>query len=152
MIFSSLETSLLFSIVIVVSFLPVFPSWIVSDLPASISGSSIISTSKGTSFSTVTLPSFLEPYSYTALVGSVLSTFVSNLPVSLLKIVVMITFPGVPSWIFLTSPALSSGLCLYSVLLGIGSSLTTGLTPTLTTLLTESFVSSLVTSLPWSLS
>ena len=62
------------------------------------------------------------------------------MPVSSLKVVVIVTFPGVPSLILLVVPASNSGLCLYSVSWGIDSSLTTGLIPTLITLSTGSLV------------
>ena len=88
--------------------------------------------------------SVLEPYSTTLLVGSTLSSVTSSLPVSLLKVVVYFTDPSEPSSMTFVSPALRSGLCLYSVSLGSSVSLVTGLVPTLTTLSSFSVTVSVV--------
>ena len=88
--------------------------------------------------------SVLEPYSTTLLVGSVLSSVTSNLPVSLLNLVVYFTDPLEPSSMTFVSPALRSGLYLYSVSFGSSASLVTGFVPILTTLSSFSVIVSVV--------
>ena len=90
--------------------------------------------SKACSLSKVNSPSVLEPYSTILFVGSVLSSFTSTFPVSLLKVVVYFTDPFDPSSIVFVSPAARSGLYLYSISRPSSTSLTIGLVPTLTTL------------------
>ena len=104
----------------------------------------MISTSKGISLLTTTFPSVLEPYSTTLFFGSILSSVTSSLPVSLLKVIVYFTDPLEPSSMTFVSPALRSGLCLYSVSLGSSVSLVTGFVPILTTLSSFSVIAFVV--------